>query len=243
MKHYFNITLCTIIMIFMIDCLHARTKDYFVENFENSTPIGWTQENIAGKERWTIESGDGLDYPNGAFEGYKRISLRNYTNMTQRFCTRLITPIINVSKAKKGIVLTYAHAQAQWTGDFDTLKVFYRTAPDKEWIMLKEFKQQINEWSTDTITIPEISETLQISFTGTDNLGRGIVLDAVRVKPMEGVIKERKQAAKMAEKEAIKAARIQAKAARQAANETVKAAHMQTKAAKQAAKEAVKTAR
>lgn len=150
------------------------------EGFENGIPADWTQENVKGSINWVVNTGE-LTYPNGAYEGNSRVEFKGNSNVTTKARTRLITPVMDI----KGIyqpILVFAHAQSTWTDDFDTLKVLYRDAADKEWIPLKVYDQPMKKWSRDTVRLIAGSTTYQIAFEASDNLGRGVVIDNVLVR-------------------------------------------------------------
>jgi hypothetical protein len=151
------------------------------EGFENGMPAGWTQEHVIGSTSWTTETAGTLLYPDSTVAGYSRAVLRNETGETQGFKTRLITPVMNLDTVFQPI-LRYSHAQVKWTADFDTLRVLYRNTKDGEWQLLQEFTQPIQTWRKEELDLPQVSTTYQLCFEGTDNLGRGIVLDSVLVR-------------------------------------------------------------
>lgn len=153
------------------------------EGFESdSTFATWSQENVLGNQAWAVEPDSVAKFPIGAFEGNYRAALRNTSSQTQHFVTRLVSPVMDISETFRPI-LVFAHAQAQRTGDFDTLRVYYRTSAEGRWVKLKEFDEKITKWQLDTIALPAQCATYQIAFEGTDNYGRGIALDEVIVRP------------------------------------------------------------
>ena len=154
------------------------------ESFENGLPAGWIQESVIGSTSWTTEAETGgleLSYPKGAASGVGRAVLRNETGETQGYKTRLITPVMNLDTVFQPI-LRYYHAQMKWTADFDTLRVLYRTTKDGEWGLLKEYTSPIQNWVKEELDLPQPSAEYQLCFEGTDNLGRGIVLDSIMVR-------------------------------------------------------------
>lgn len=150
------------------------------EGFENGIPATWSQENVTGSAAWAVETTG--TYPTGATEGTGRAFLRNETTQTIGFVTKLVTPVLDISDTYQPI-LVFDHAQAQRAGDVDVLRIYYRTSETAAWVFLKEFSAKISNWRTDTITLPSPTATYQIAFEGTDLLGRGIVLDDIRVRP------------------------------------------------------------
>lgn len=158
------------------------------ESFENGIPTGWTQENILGNQSWVTETApkDALAHPDGAVSGLGRVVLRNTSGETNGYRTRLITPIMNLDTVFQPI-LRYYHAQVKWTADFDTLRVYYRTKADEkkawsEWALLQEFTKPIQTWTKEQLELPQPGVAYQICFEGSENLGRGIVLDSVVVR-------------------------------------------------------------
>ena len=162
--------------------MHAQTI-VLSESFENGMPAGWTQETVIGSTSWTTEASavGTLLYPEGTASGIGRAVLRNETGETQGFKTRLITPWMNLDTVFQPI-LRYYHAQVKWTGDIDTLRVLYRNSKTGDWQLLQEFTQAIQDWRKEELDLPQPSEEYQLCFEGTDNLGRGIVLDSVMVE-------------------------------------------------------------
>lgn len=162
------------------------------EGFESGIPQTWTQQSVQGDVLWSAESGDNLLYPAGAYTGQGRAYLRNTTNQTLGFKTRLITPVMNLeSVVEDGVartiyqpILRFSHAQAKWTADFDTLRVYYRTnqESDRAWTLLREYTRAINGWVREEIELPQVNATYQLAFEGSENMGRGIVLDSIIVR-------------------------------------------------------------
>lgn len=158
------------------------------ESFENGIPAGWTQENVVGDQAWATETApkDALAYPDGAVSGLGRAALRNTTGESKGYKTRLISPVMNLDTVFQPI-LRYYHAQAKWTADFDTLRVYYRNVipeagKDAGWRLLQEFTRPIQAWTKEMVDLPRVSATYQICFEGSENLGRGIVLDSIIVR-------------------------------------------------------------
>ena len=180
--------LSVLLMVMMTVAAFADKEDLYVlhADFEDgkALPEGWTSESVFGAQDWIVEQGGSLDYPAGAAVGNGRVALRNTTEQTQGFITRLITPAMDLTVLNVQPMLIFSHAQAQRLGDVDVLKVFYRTSPEARWIQLAEFDEKITKWQVDTIYLDAYSsKTYQIAFEGTDRFGRGIVLDEIIVRP------------------------------------------------------------
>ncbi|MBR1563829.1 MAG: fibronectin type III domain-containing protein [Paludibacteraceae bacterium] len=162
----------------------AEFTDFLLrEGFEQGIPATWTQENVAGSQSWVAELGSAYSYPTTNFEGEKRVALRNEGTQTQGFTTKLISPVINLSDVFNPILI-FAHAQPQRTGDFEHLKVYYRTSESSSWVLMKEYTERIPRWVDDTLELVAKSATYQFAFEATDAMGHGVVIDDVRVRPM-----------------------------------------------------------
>ena len=158
----------TLALMAMPLMMTAQYGVWLEEDFDECTgalPEGWTQESVKGEQAWVVETGG--DYPDGDYTGGKRIALRNETQVTEGFVTKLITPQIDLSNTTNP-VLCFAHAQPQWAGDFDILRIYYRTGPKEEWMLLKEGEyadMYIPQWRMDTIDLGMVtSSEYQLAF-------------------------------------------------------------------------------
>lgn len=165
----------------------AGAEDQYVlhEGFEGGViPTGWTLEcTTSYQQPWVVESGTTSEYPTGSVAGDYHVALRNQSTQTQHFVSRLISPVINIKETFQPI-LVFSHVQAQRAGDVDVLRVYYRTSSESRWVKIGEYTDKISRWQRDTIDLPAANETYQLAFEGTDNLGRGIALDEIIVRPM-----------------------------------------------------------
>ena len=144
----------------------------------------WTQEFVSGNMPWAVESEeDGLAYPATAFQGTHRAYLRNTTGETQGYVTRLVSKVMDLSpRVIYQPELTFWYANPRWGADCDTLRVLYRTKETAKWKFLAEYSSGSKDWQKVILSLPECTATYQIAFEGTDNIGRGIVLDSVKLR-------------------------------------------------------------
>lgn len=155
------------------------------EGFENGIQDSvWTQEYVVGETPWAVEGvEDNLAFPADVWQGSKRAYLRNTTGVTQGFKTRLVSKVMDLSPS---VIyqpeLTFWYANPKWTADRDTLRVLYKTGHNADWKQLAEYSTASANWQKVTLVLPEVNSTYQIAFEGTDNLGRGIVLDSVKLR-------------------------------------------------------------
>jgi len=180
-KHLFSL-LAVVIAATM--SLNARTV-VIDEGFENGIQDSvWTQEFVAEQMPWAVESdADGLSYPSTVHEGSHRAYLRNNTSETLGYKTRLVSKVMDLRPTKVYMPeLTFWYANTKWGADCDTLRVLYRTGSRAAWKQLGEYARSASSWQRVKIALPEVGQTYQIAFEGTDNLGHGIVLDEIKLQ-------------------------------------------------------------
>ncbi len=182
--------LTTLLLMLLSVATFAAKEDLYAlyTGFEDGAiPEGWIQENVSGQTLWAVEKADTALYPSSAVAGDYRLLLRNNTEQTQRFITRLITPVMDLREVTLP-VLMFSHAQQQRTGDVDTLRVYYRSTAESRWVLLATYPDgktnKYPNWTDEIINLPAQSATYQLAFEGIDNFGRGIALDEIIVRPM-----------------------------------------------------------
>ena len=196
-KHLFLLTTAAMLLLSMFS--KAQTI-YFQDGFEHGLDSAWSQEyfDIVSQQwvletpdinqPWKTESGVDLQYPKGAAIGLGRAYFRQEAAsgknvQTTGYRTRLVTPKMDLSGYQP--ILRFYHAQAKWTADFDTLRVYYRQGTGTQWELLREFTSSIQKWTFEELDLPLTGENYQLAFEASENMGRGIVLDEVivRTKP------------------------------------------------------------
>jgi hypothetical protein len=153
------------------------TEFPFEETFDNNgsaIPVCWTQEQVTGTTQWSAIAGS-TGMPGTAHSGTHK--LRFYT-LTKGQSARLITPPMDLTGVSTPM-LDFWHAQQNWGGDQDSLKIYYRTSTAGEWIHLKTYNTEIADWTKDQIELPEPSADYYIAFVAISGAGRGVMLDDV----------------------------------------------------------------
>lgn len=159
----------------------------FEEYFEEGTLSNkcWTQEKILGDMLWEITEGD-------THSGYYKIVLPYAYDETGSSETKLIMPYIDIS-ATPNPTLSFWHRQKARENTYDvpythqdTLRVYYRTELNGNWVLLKEYKDEIVDWTEEAITLPNPSSHYQIAFdaysiSGIYVLEGGVELDDIYV--------------------------------------------------------------
>lgn len=146
-----------------------------IEGFEeNKVPDCWSQEFIAGEMSWSTE----VKYyvPEG-HSGQYRIQ---YSNNLARTTTKLITPMLDISKLSAPSV-HFWHQQPVIGSSFDILKVYVKDSHDAEWLLLEEYDIPTTDWQETVLDLPNPSDTYWIAFEGIAEYGAGIFLDDIRV--------------------------------------------------------------
>ena len=198
-KHF--LLLVSVAAMLLTSMFSMAQKVYFKDGFENGLDPEWTQEYYdAVRGAWVTETPDisqpwktesaangTLEYPDGAAVGngrayFRQEAVAGKNVQTTGYRTRLITPKMELTGYQP--ILRFYHAQAKWTGDFDTLRVYFRQGTE-DWALLEEYTSIIQKWQAEEIDLPRTGKDYQIAFEANENMGRGIVLDSViiRTKP------------------------------------------------------------
>lgn len=209
MKEKLLLSLSIVMLLLISFSLEAQTV-YMTDGFENGfnptcdascKTTAWTQEYYDASQKawvttapkfsqaWKTETKTktaGLVFPDGAAVGKGRAYFRNEPDkngavQTAGYKTRLVSPVMNLSQGYQPILRFY-HAQEKYTGDFDTLRVYYRTGEQLQWNLLAEYTSPIKKWKFTELDLPAVGEYYQIAFEANENVGRGIVLDSVLVR-------------------------------------------------------------
>jgi hypothetical protein len=171
----------------LILMMKQGVSQYLNEGYEGGTlPSGWTEEIVSTEQRsWLYQAGgyDGtsiLAAHSGNFNAlFYDDTYGNYTPSV----TRLVTPVMDLSSAVSP-QLTFWHAQQNWSGDQDELRVYYKIFPGGSWILLPgaTFVSNISSWTMETFSLPNVTSTYYLAFEATGKFGYGIVLDDVIVE-------------------------------------------------------------
>ncbi len=142
-----------------------------IEGFEGGTfpPTGWTQNYVVGTTDWIQSNADAHSGSNSAKFSY---------NTERHDRTELITPTMNLSTYGSAF-LEFWHYQNAWSGDQDSLEVYYSDDGGTSWNLLIGYYNDIPSWTFASITLPSLSATYQIKFLGIEDYGYGVYLDDV----------------------------------------------------------------
>jgi hypothetical protein len=148
------------------------------ENFESGVPpTGWTQFQENGAVNWIANNGN----QNGsvtALSGTKNAYIYEAAYNDSR--TKLITPSMDLSSGS--YQLKFWHSQVDWSGDQDTLAIFYKTSAGGTWTYLTSYNTNITSWTQEIIQLPAGSNDYYIAFEAYLTYGRGVTIDDVLVE-------------------------------------------------------------
>jgi bacillopeptidase F len=173
---------------------HRRTvvsfymeSDPFIEDFEDEIAIlCWPQEIISGINLWEVGSGVPGSLPHSAYSG----ELNAYFYCSQNQTTKLLLPKMDLTSLSNP-ALRFWHAQASIFDLHDVLNIYYKTSNTGQWTLLQEYSEPIEEWTEQTILLPNPSQEYYIAFEGNSFAGKGICIDDVQITNQSGV--ERKK--------------------------------------------------
>lgn len=153
------------------------TEIPYTQDFEGDVfpPECWSQEYVSGTQDW--EATTNTSYGSGSTDA-------SFEYDDDYNTTMLVTPAFDLSSASN-LILSFRHSQAEWAGDQDELRVYYRTSLNGNWVLLQAYTNSISSMTLEEIDIPAaaLSSSCQFAFEGTVNYGHGIFLDDVTIKP------------------------------------------------------------
>ena len=154
----------------------------FTETFEANSASReyWTNINVVGSQNWTYAAGSSGGTLTTAYGG--ALNARFYSGSgTNSPITKLVSPKISAGTSTEAY-LEFQHANPDWTGDVNPLKVYYRLSEDAEWVEIFSQPTAVNTWTKQQIQLPAVSTTMQFAFEGINNYGRANVIDDVKVR-------------------------------------------------------------
>jgi len=169
-----------------LGCQPVTAFPYF-EGFEDNgsnLPQCWTQEYLqpywANSQNWRIMStadANGIPgiEPKAPFDGTYRAVFSAID-----YATRLISPPLNISTLGTPI-LKFHHIQKFYSGDTDSLKIYYKNSRFGEWTFLEKYTNMVNEWTERVIPLPNASNEYYIAFEAYGEYGYSVQLDNVIV--------------------------------------------------------------
>lgn len=155
----------------------------FTETFETSSTTRncWTQIQEVGSYSWTYATGAGAATITSAHGGTLNARFVSITG-TASAITKLVSPVMNLTTVTNP-VLGFWYGQELWTGQQNTLKIYYRVNSSSPWIQLAHYTGNVNAWTEiENLVLPNPSAAYQIAFEGINNYGRANVVDDVTVK-------------------------------------------------------------
>ena len=113
------------------------------EGFEGTfPPTGWTLDTISGNASWVASANN----------NNSTVSARTGSNMAYFYSgnynddqTLLITPSFDISTTSSP-ELRFFHTQVDWSGDQDSLRVFYKTSATGTWTLLASYTNAQLSW-------------------------------------------------------------------------------------------------
>ena len=153
------------------------TEIPYTQDFEGDVfpPECWSQEYVAGTQDWDVD----VDATYGSGSNDATFAVSEYD-----LVTKLVTPAFDLSSSSN-LILTFKHSQAEWAGDQDELRVYYRTSMNSNWVLLQAYTSSITSMTLEEIAIPAaaMSSSCQFAFEATGNYGHGVFLDDMTIKP------------------------------------------------------------
>lgn len=152
----------------------------FLESFENTsgTRNCWTNEHVAGEPTdWMYVGTNGnnsITPRTGDLMAQFKIE-----SMTEK--TKLVSPSMDLTSLTSP-QLTFYFANADWIGDVDELRIFYKSSANGSWTQIGDSYTTLHDvWTQVILDLPNASSDYYIAFEGKSNYARGIDVDDVMV--------------------------------------------------------------
>ncbi len=156
---------------------NAATVTSLVERFEGSwvqAPTNWSRVIVGGTTEWTPSNGGNSGQPAAAHGGtYNALLFYNQRNANTN---QLITPALNLA-GQTNVQVNFWHAQVDWSGDQDYMRVYYRTSSVAGWVQLAEYTANVAAWTERTLDLPFPSTNYYLAFEGIAKWGYGVCVD------------------------------------------------------------------
>ena len=163
----------------------AVTSFPFIESFEDDSPTraSWTQIQENGNYTWSFTNGAWGDgnytaQVGSAFEGTRNARFKTGSN--RGYKTKLVSPVFDLTTAISPRMAFYL-AQEKWGSSHNKTKIYYKTGALSPWVEIANYPNEIVNWTSFDIELPNPTATYQIAFEGINDWGFGIVIDLVKV--------------------------------------------------------------
>ena len=166
----------TVTVNFMTECEVVNTFPY-TEGFENGLGC-WTSNPVVNTKEWTVSeeysTNAGSTSPvQGEYFAY-------YKPNAYGTVTDLVSPIFDLTTLQNPKISFY-HMHKAYGSDVDTMKVYYKTSPMAEPVLLASYLDVVNYWQLDSLELLNPTAEYQIIFRGFGEWGFGIGLDGITV--------------------------------------------------------------
>lgn len=153
----------------------------YQETFNNNLGC-WVSSVVMGEDwQWQIATQYGDTY-----DSEHLINAAEGSNYAQAYfpstgnILRLTSPVFDLSSLEEPYIKFY-HVQLDWVGDQDYLKIYYKTSPEAQPVLLVEYTDLIFPWRLDSLALPNPSANYQLYFDAYLNWGYGVGVDNVIV--------------------------------------------------------------
>ena len=162
-------------VLFATDCeahVVTATNPYY-EGFEQYGYC-WSVAHIAGDEDedWGVYSSDIYAYEGEGF------ALAPYADSVQSL---LISPVIDLTQVENPVMTFYHMQPAYHDTIIDAMAVYYRTADTSAWTFLAEYTDAYEEYTLETIDLPNATAVYQVAFLSTGHDGNYVFLDEITI--------------------------------------------------------------
>lgn len=162
------------------DHIYLDLTEELNESFEAGTlPDCWNIQSEAGFDEWTFEN---TIFEPHSGEHYAFIQKNGVGDQIAKLVTHSLDLSSYSSPTLKFWLMQKSAFQFQ-----DILKVYYKNSYDGNWTLLQEYNTEIEDWTEQTIVLPETSNDYYVAFEGTLLNGQGICIDDITITDNTGI--------------------------------------------------------
>ena len=146
------------------------------EGFEGADFGCWSTQVLSGTSDWILTT------------QYAAVGTQSAGFSYSGDSSYLISPVFDLTQVSN-VQLSFQHKQPEWTGDpASELYVYYRASATEEWTQIASYTTYYEEFTLETLDLPNTSATYQICFKGVGASGYNVFLDDVTITGDEPVV-------------------------------------------------------
>ncbi|MBR1769767.1 MAG: M6 family metalloprotease domain-containing protein [Bacteroidales bacterium] len=153
---------------------------YKISFEENEAFVNCLQQDPdKASNKWQIITNGDEEITHSAYDG-ERFAFINSDTKIGAYSMKLICGPFNTNRLSSP-ALSFAYDQKYIGNRRDNISVYYKTSLNSDWTLLKSYSEGTDNWTLDTVDLPQNSSTLYIAFQSACRSAGGIYLDNIEI--------------------------------------------------------------